>query len=205
MAMSVESVGYRGKRLVDIAFAAVACVVFSPVVLILAFAIWFEDRGSPLFAQIRIGALRKNFEILKFRTMRAGVVTRTGRWLRSTGLDELPQFVNVCRGAMSIVGPRPLTSQDIERLNWACERHEWRFAMKPGITGLAQLMGGRSARYSSRLDRLYLQRQSVALDVRIIVLSFITNIVGKRNVRSWIRSPRRSSTSTSRVCSRARG
>jgi undecaprenyl phosphate N,N'-diacetylbacillosamine 1-phosphate transferase len=117
--------------------------------------------------------------------MREGAITRVGRWLRRTGLDELPQFVNVCHGDMSIVGPRPLTPDDVARLNWSSVHHDWRFAMKPGITGLAQLVGGRSARHTARLDRLYRQRQSVALDVRIIALSFVINIAGKTAVRNW--------------------
>lgn len=114
-------------------------------------------------------------------------MTRVGGWLRRTGLDELPQFVNVCRGEMSIVGPRPLTVEDVTRLDWSSASHDWRFRMKPGITGIAQLAGGRSARHSARLDRLYLRRQSAALDLRIIALSFVINIIGKSIVRAWLR------------------
>jgi lipopolysaccharide/colanic/teichoic acid biosynthesis glycosyltransferase len=187
MATSFDSGAYLGKRVLDLALAAVACMMFAPVVAVIAFAIWLEDRGSPFFTQMRVGQGRRTFRILKFRTMRAGVVTRVGRWLRRTGLDELPQFVNVCRGEMSIVGPRPLTLEDITRLDWSSEDHDWRFAIKPGITGIAQLAGGRNARHSARLDRLYLRRQSAMLDVRMIALSFITNIVGKAAVRGWIR------------------
>lgn len=191
MGTSCEGAAYHGKRALDIAFGAVACIAFSPVVAVITLAIWLEDRGSPLFTQTRVGRARKNFRILKFRTMRAGVVTRIGRWLRRTGLDELPQFVNVCRGEMSIVGPRPLTAEDIARLNWSSTDHDWRFAMKPGITGIAQLAGGRGARHSARLDRLYLRCQSASLDLRIIVLSFVINIVGKTMVREWMRSSTR--------------
>lgn len=178
---------YRGKRVLDVALSASACVVFAPVVAVITAAIWLEDRGSPFFTQLRVGKARTTFRIIKFRTMRNGVVTRVGHWLRRTGLDELPQFLNVCRGEMSIVGPRPLTLEDITRLDWSSEYHDWRFAMKPGITGIAQLAGGRSARHSARLDRLYLRRQSAALDLRMIMLSFITNMVGKTLVREWIR------------------
>jgi lipopolysaccharide/colanic/teichoic acid biosynthesis glycosyltransferase len=178
---------YRGKRILDVSLALTACIAFAPIVTVIMLAIWLEDRGSPLFAQTRVGWRRKTFRILKFRTMRAGVVTRVGRWLRRTGLDELPQFLNVCRGEMSIVGPRPLTVEDITRLDWSSEHHDWRFAMKPGITGIAQLAGGRSAQHSARLDRLYLRRQSAALDLRMIALSFIINMVGKTAVRRWIR------------------
>ena len=187
MATSIDRGAYRGKRILDITLASSACIAFAPLVAAITMAIWLEDGGSPFFSQMRVGRRRTPFRILKFRTMRAGVVTRVGCWLRRTGLDELPQFVNVCRGEMSIVGPRPLTVEDITRLDWSSEAHDWRFTIKPGITGIAQLAGGRSAQHSARLDRLYLRRQSAALDLRMIALSFITNIVGKRAVRGWIR------------------
>jgi undecaprenyl phosphate N,N'-diacetylbacillosamine 1-phosphate transferase len=187
MSTSIDVTTYPGKRTLDIVLAASACIVFAPVVAVITLAIWLDDAGSPFFTQARIGRSREPFRILKFRTMRAGVVTRVGRWLRRTGLDELPQFVNVYRGEMSIVGPRPLTADDIARLNWSSAAHDWRFAMKPGITGIAQLAGGRSARHSARLDRLYLRRQSAPLDLRIIALSFAINIAGKTTVRKWIR------------------
>jgi undecaprenyl phosphate N,N'-diacetylbacillosamine 1-phosphate transferase len=90
-------------------------------------------------------------------------------------------------GEMSVVGPRPLTSSDVERLGWAEPGHDWRFAVKPGITGLSQLLAGRGARASERLDRLYLRRQSLLLDLRIIALSFAVNIAGKRKVRRFLR------------------
>jgi undecaprenyl phosphate N,N'-diacetylbacillosamine 1-phosphate transferase len=182
---------YRGQRTLDLAGAAIACLVFAPLFGMIALAIWLDDRGSPFFTQTRIGAGRRPFRILKFRTMHAGVVTRVGRWLRRTGLDELPQFVNVCRGEMSIVGPRPLTPEDIVRLRWCTKHHDWRFAIKPGITGLAQLATCRSARHSARLDALYLRRRCVALDVRIIALSFVINIAGKTAVRRWLRRAQR--------------
>lgn len=188
MATRIDRSAYRGKRVLDVTLAASACFVFAPAIALITCAIWLEDRGSPFFTQTRVGKGRKTFRILKFRTMRAGAVTRVGHWLRRTGLDEVPQFVNVCRGDMSIVGPRPLTLEDITRLDWSSEYHDWRFVMKPGITGVAQLAGGRSARHSARLDRLYLRSQSAALDLRMIALSFITNIVGKTAVRAWIRS-----------------
>jgi lipopolysaccharide/colanic/teichoic acid biosynthesis glycosyltransferase len=187
MVSNVERGAYRGKRVLDVTLALTACIAFAPVITVIMVAIWLEDRGSPLFAQMRVGMRRETFRILKFRTMRNGVVTRVGRWLRRTGLDELPQFVNVCRGEMSIVGPRPLTLEDITRLDWSSEHHDWRFAIRPGITGIAQLAGGRSAQHSARLDRLYLRRQCAALDIRMIALSFIINMVGKTAVRRWIR------------------
>ena len=115
---------YPGKRAVDLAGATSACVVFAPIVAAIALAIWLDDRGSPFFTQTRVGTTRRVFRIFKLRTMRAGEVTRVGRWLRRTGLDELPQFANVWRGEMSVVGPRPLTADDLVRLDWSSASHD---------------------------------------------------------------------------------
>jgi undecaprenyl phosphate N,N'-diacetylbacillosamine 1-phosphate transferase len=193
--VSVQS--YPSKRAVDLVCAGAACFVFAPVVTGIALAVWLEDRGSPLFGQLRVGETRREFRILKFRSMRDGHVTRVGRWLRRTGLDELPQFANVCLGDMSVVGPRPLTAEDVGRLSWTSAQHDWRFSAKPGITGLAQLLGGRGARHSARLDRLYLRRQSLVLDVQLVALSFVANIVGKAAARGLRRAPRRAYSSKS--------
>jgi undecaprenyl phosphate N,N'-diacetylbacillosamine 1-phosphate transferase len=177
---------YSGKRALDMLVAGTACAAFAPLVAGIAVATWLEDGGSPLFAQSRVGRERRPFTILKLRSMREQRVTRVGRWLRRTGIDELPQFVNVLRGDMSVVGPRPLTQQDVERLGWHDAPHEWRFAATPGITGLSQLLAGPTPRSARRLDRLYLQRQNLLLDLRIIALSFAVNVAGKRNVRRWL-------------------
>jgi lipopolysaccharide/colanic/teichoic acid biosynthesis glycosyltransferase len=88
---------------------------------------------------------------------------------------------------MSVIGPRPLTARDIQRLGWGHLDHDWRFEAKPGITGLSQLLAGRSARYSRRLERLYLLRQSFLLDLQVIALTFGVCVLGKRVVRRWLR------------------
>jgi lipopolysaccharide/colanic/teichoic acid biosynthesis glycosyltransferase len=178
---------YYGKRILDLIAAAIACVVFAPLAALIALAIWLEDGESPLFLQTRIGHQRQPFTVFKFRTMRDQRVTRVGGCLRQTGLDELPQFINVCTGDMSVSGPRPLTARDIDRLGWGHLDHDWRFAAKPGITGLSQLLAGRSARYSRRLERLYLRRQSLLLDLQVIGLTFAVCVLGKRMVRRWLR------------------
>ena len=179
---------YYGKRALDVVVAGTACAAFAPLVAGIAVATWLEDSGSPLFAQPRVGRERSSFTILKLRSMHAQRVTRVGRWLRRTGIDELPQFVNVLRGEMSVVGPRPLTRQDIERLGWHGPPHDWRFSVNPGITGLSQLLAQPTPRSARRLDRLYMQRQSLSLDLRLIALSFAVNVAGKRNVRRWMRA-----------------
>jgi undecaprenyl phosphate N,N'-diacetylbacillosamine 1-phosphate transferase len=181
---------YRGKRALDVLAAGAACAVFAPAVAALTLVKWWEDGGTPLFLQTRVGRRRRPFTILKIRSMRAQRVTHLGQWLRRTGIDEWPQFINVCRGEMSVVGPRPLTGADVRRLGWTDARTDWRFAARPGITGLSQLFGGRSARASLRLDRLYLEKQSLSLDVQIIGLSFAANLLGKRTLRRLVRVAR---------------
>jgi lipopolysaccharide/colanic/teichoic acid biosynthesis glycosyltransferase len=174
------------KRVFDLAATALAGVVFAPAMPWIAASIVLDDGLPLLFVQERVGRDRKAFRVLKLRTMRDGRVTRVGRWLRATGLDELPQFVNVARGEMSVVGPRPLTSFDVARLGWDSPAHDARFAVLPGIVGLAQIVGGRGARHTARLDALYARRVSLALDARLVSLGFVANVVGKARMRRWV-------------------
>jgi lipopolysaccharide/colanic/teichoic acid biosynthesis glycosyltransferase len=178
---------YCGKRTLDLLVSGAACIVFAPLAAFVAVATKLEDGGPTLFSQTRLGQYRRPFTIFKFRSMRDQEVTAIGRWLRRTAIDEWPQFINVCRGEMSVVGPRPLTEQDIERLGWAGQSHDWRFTAKPGITGLSQLMAGRGVRSSEHMERIYLRRQCLSLDLQLIVLSVAVNILGKRKIRRWMR------------------
>ena len=173
----------QAKRLFDIVGALGGLVAFAPVMAVLAAAIALEDGGPILFRQTRVGFARRPFTIFKFRSMRDGRVTRVGRIMRATGLDELPQFVNVLRGDMSAVGPRPLTESDVQRLGWTAPRYDCRWRVRPGLTGLAQVMGASSAALSARLDRWYVARQTLSLDVRLVALSFAINAFGKRRVQ----------------------
>jgi undecaprenyl phosphate N,N'-diacetylbacillosamine 1-phosphate transferase len=198
----MDRTSYRGKRAFDLIGAGAACVLFAPPSAVVALATWLDDRGPPLFLQARVGCRRRPFEIFKFRSMRDHRVTRVGRWLRSTGIDEFPQFLNVCRGEMSLVGPRPLTADDLGRLGWNQSSMDWRFEARPGITGLSQLFGGRGARASLRLDRLYLETQSVWLDVQLLALSLAVNVIGKRTVRRWARCHRRGFDRRTHACFR---
>jgi lipopolysaccharide/colanic/teichoic acid biosynthesis glycosyltransferase len=147
-----------------------------------ALAIVLDDGGPVFFRQRRLGRCLRPFEIVKFRTMRDGEVTRVGRHLRDTGLDELPQFFNILRGDLSAVGPRPVTRDDAQRFGWMGAHAEVRWRVKPGLTGLAQL-ASRSPRESLLLDRCYVRRQSLALDCRIIAMSFVVNVLGKSRAR----------------------
>lgn len=123
---------------------------------------------------------------MKFRTMVDGRPTRIGRILRTTGLDELPQFLNVLKGDMSIVGPRALTRSDIHRLGWNDAYHACRWSLRPGITGYAQLYGGQHRRTSWFWDRKYIGRNNALRDAGVIIASFLMNLVGKKRVRKII-------------------
>jgi polysaccharide biosynthesis protein PslA len=183
----------RSKRLFDIVCAAVALVCLSPVFVVIALAIKLTSPGPILFAQYRYGRRNRRFRIYKFRTMRSdtgdasGVrqttkndprVTPVGRVLRRTNLDELPQLVNVLRGDMSLVGPRPhplgmlaasVLYEDL--VPYYFQRH----SIRPGITGLAQVSGcrGRTVNPDAAISRIdfdleYIERWSIWLDIKIL-------------------------------------
>ncbi|MFC3098003.1 sugar transferase [Alteraurantiacibacter palmitatis] len=181
------------KRLFDLAVALAALAVLSPVLALCALAIKLDDQGPVFFRQRRMGRGNRFFDIYKFRSMRvekadaAGRrsaskdddrITRVGRFLRKTSLDELPQLFNVIAGEMSIVGPRPhaLGSQAGEKMFWQVDRKYWqRHCLRPGITGLAQVRGFRGATDTERdlTDRLnadmeYLNTWSLWGDIKII-------------------------------------
>jgi lipopolysaccharide/colanic/teichoic acid biosynthesis glycosyltransferase len=171
----------KTKRAFDLIGCFVSLWIFGPIGAFIALAIFLEERKSVLFVQERIGFLQNSFKVYKFRTMTDGQVTWVGSWLRKTGLDELPQYLNVVRGDISIVGPRPLTQFDIDRLQW--RHHGFRWRMKPGLTGLAQVRSGKGAEHSLKADREYFESASLLLDCKIIVISFMMNIFGKRFVQ----------------------
>ena len=185
------------KRVFDLVVAGGALVLLSPLLLVAAAAIKLEDGGPVLFRQRRLGRGNQFFSILKLRTMRVealdaeghqstgrsdGRVTSVGKFLRRTSIDELPQLINVVRGEMSIVGPRPhaLGSQAGQKLFWEVDARYWqRHSLRPGLTGLAQSRGLRGATdteddLSSRLqaDLEYLAGWSIWRDIRIIVATF---------------------------------
>jgi lipopolysaccharide/colanic/teichoic acid biosynthesis glycosyltransferase len=172
----------RAKRAFDLVGAVGGLLFFGPVMLSIAAAIRLDDGGPVLFRQTRLGRFQRPFEILKFRTMRDGRVTRAGRVLRGTGLDELPQFLNILRGDLSAVGPRPVTREDAERFGWFADRAASRWTLTPGLTGLAQL-AGRSPDEGLVLDRYYARRRSLALDARLVAMSFVVNALGKTRAR----------------------
>jgi lipopolysaccharide/colanic/teichoic acid biosynthesis glycosyltransferase len=177
----------RAQRVFDVAGGLAGLVVFAPAMAAIAVAVTIDDGRPVFFRQERIGYQRRPFEILKFRSMRDGRVTRVGRLLRATGLDELPQFVNILLGHMSAVGPRPLTADDVARLGWDGAQFDFRWACRPGLTGLAQLVGARADDHSLVLDRIHTGRWSLSLDCQLIAWSFAVNVFGKTRIRRWLR------------------
>ncbi|MEF2229379.1 MAG: sugar transferase [Pseudodesulfovibrio sp.] len=170
------------KRLTDLAVAALALLLLWPLLLLLALLVRV-NLGSPvLFRQVRPGLHGRPFTILKFRTMRdaagsdgrllpdAKRLTRFGRFLRSASLDELPELWNVLVGHMSLVGPRPLLMQYLERYT---PRQARRHEVRPGITGWAQVNGRNALSWEDKfeLDVWYVDNRSLALDLRILWLT----------------------------------
>ena len=174
-----------GKRIFDVCGAVGGLLFFGPFMLCVAAAILLDDGRPVLFRQPRLGRGRRPFAIVKFRSMRDGRVTRVGRILRATGLDELPQFLNILRGDLSAVGPRPVTADDAERFGWTGPSAVPRWRINPGLTGLGQL-AGRSPRESLHLDRCYARRRSLLLDCRLIAASFVVNVLGKSRARKLL-------------------
>jgi lipopolysaccharide/colanic/teichoic acid biosynthesis glycosyltransferase len=173
----------RFKRAFDVVGACAGLLVFAPVIAIAVTAVFIDD-GRPLFfRQPRLGHRRRLFSIIKIRTMRDGRITRAGRVLRATGLDEVPQFINILTGEMSAVGPRPLTEDDVRRLGWTGNAFDFRWEIRPGLTGLAQIVGPSSTDEALELDRAYTSRWSPLLDCQLIALSFAVNAFGKSRVQ----------------------
>lgn len=174
------------KRLFDVVLCTLALPLVLPIFALIALAIKLDDGGPIFYTQTRTGLNRKPFLIFKFRSMRDGRVTWAGHYFRQTGLDETAQWINVVRGDMSIVGPRPLTASDLSRLGWDHATMDARFSLKPGITGLAQLYGGIGSRWTRGMDRLYRRHAGVLLDARIVLWSVAVNCCGKRRIRALL-------------------
>jgi lipopolysaccharide/colanic/teichoic acid biosynthesis glycosyltransferase len=195
------------KRLLDIVLAGGGLVVSAPLWALIAALVKLEDGGPVFFSQQRVGLRGRPFDALKFRSMivdaeaRTGPIqsgtndpriTRVGRVLRATAMDELPQLWNIFRGDMSFVGPRALRPGEIEvNGNGIVEKLEDvpgfadRCAVRPGLTGIAQIYAPRDIvrRRKFRYDRLYARRQSFWFDLRLILLSFWITFRGRWEAR----------------------
>lgn len=169
-------------RALDLTIAGIGSIVSAPLVALLALAIRLESPGHPIYRQTRVGKDGALFSIYKLRTMVAGAefagaglaiqagddrITRLGALLRRYSLDELPNLWNVLRGEMSIVGPRPTVDVQVQQYT---PRQRGRLAVKPGITGWAQVNGRASLPWPQRieLDLFYVEHRSLALDVKIL-------------------------------------
>ena len=170
------------RRAIDIVVSALGLLLASPLLALAVLAIRLEGPGPALFRQVRVGKDGELFEMLKLRTMvrdaeRTGAglainagdarITRTGRLLRRSSLDELPNLINVLRGEMSLIGPRPTLPSQVAQYT---ERQRGRLAIRPGITGWAQVHGRASLPWPERiqLDLHYVEHRSAALDMRIL-------------------------------------
>jgi lipopolysaccharide/colanic/teichoic acid biosynthesis glycosyltransferase len=170
------------RRILDIAVSALALVLSAPLLAGAMIAIRLESPGPVIYRQRRVGRRGKDFDVLKLRTMVHGAeligaglavdaedprITRVGTFLRRTSLDELPNLVNVLRGEMSLIGPRPTLPVQVRQYT---ERQRGRLAVKPGITGWAQVNGRAALPWAERieLDLYYIEHRSLALDLRII-------------------------------------
>jgi len=185
---TLAHLGRATKRLLDLVCGLVGLVglgLFTPLV---ALVIWLDDRGPIFYTQVRLGLDSRPFRVIKFRTMRSGAeeggrpqwarqnddrITRVGRLLRRVRLDELPQVVNVLRGEMSIVGPRPERPEFIAELEQQIPFYRTRLIVKPGLTGWAQIHYGYGGSVEDALTKLqydlyYIRHQSVWLDFYVI-------------------------------------
>ena len=186
--------GWDANRMLDVTGAALGLLLLAPLLVLLALVIRLDSPGPVLFRQTRKGLNGQVFRIYKFRTMRVledgavvrqatrgdARVTRIGRILRSTSLDELPQLLNVLSGEMALVGPRPHALAHDEFYSREISGYDQRFRVKPGITGWAQVNGARGEtptldhmRLRIELDLWYVQHKSIALDLTILARTVV--------------------------------
>ncbi|MHC4159801.1 MAG: sugar transferase [Planctomycetota bacterium] len=182
------------KRLLDIVLSLLAVIVLLPVFVVIVIAIRLSSKGPAVFKQERAGRDGKPFVFYKFRTMKSDVdpfgaspksgedsrLTRVGRFLREYSLDELPQLLNILKGDMSVVGPRPLYVSQMAEWN---ERQRKRLLVKPGLTGLAQISGrGELTREQKlELDVKYVETANFSTDIKII-LATIAQVFGRKSI-----------------------
>lgn len=184
------------KRAIDIFGSGLTLLILWPVMLGIAVWVRLDSPGPVLFRQRRIGRHQQPFNILKFRTMidspadeidqasarvvtagRDPRITRSGRFLRASSLDELPQLINILRADMSLIGPRPIIPEQLEAV--PANRRD-RFALRPGLTGLAQVRGRRGLDWMDQLglDCEYVARRNLALDIEIVLRTIVVVITG---------------------------
>lgn len=181
------------KRLIDLCISIIALICLSPVLLFFSLLLLFANKGAGVFFfQERPGMNKKVFRVIKFKTMTderdengallpdSERLTKVGRFMRSTSIDELPQLVNVLIGDMALIGPRPLLKQ---YLPFYSEREQLRHSVRPGITGWAQIHGRNKLNWDERLelDVYYVEHISLGLDMKIAALT-IKNVALRKDV-----------------------
>ena len=191
---------YKGlKRLIDIILSLIALIILSPILPIIAFLIWRQDKGPVFYYQERIGLYGQPFRIYKFRTMRVNAeasgaqwaqkddarATNLGKWLRKSRLDETPQFYNILIGNMSFVGPRPEREELAQKIEKELPHFRFRNLTKPGLSGWAQVNYGygatiEDARIKLSYDLFYLKHASLTLDLLIVLRTFGAMMRGAR-------------------------
>ena len=192
------------KRISDIFLSLIGLIILSPILLIVAIAIKLESQGPLIFSQERVGKDRKNFKMYKFRSMVVNAeeikkklkhknemsgpmfkmkddprITRVGKFIRKTSIDELPQIVNVIKGDMSLVGPRPSLPEEVKEFEpWMMKR----FEVKPGLTCYWQVNGRNKIGFEDwmKLDIYYVNNRSVAVDTKLIFKTFFV-LFGDKN------------------------
>ncbi len=180
------------KRLIDVVLSLIGLILLAPVLLIAAVLIKLTSPGPILFTQTRAGRYGRPFKVYKFRTMRGGrapdpkelvpldhpEITTVGRWLRRLKIDELPQILNVLRGDMSLIGPRPTLMDQVEKYG---EFERRRLLVRPGCTGLAQIHGGTAISWPERIvwDVCYVENLSPALDLQILLRTPVVILLGE--------------------------
>jgi lipopolysaccharide/colanic/teichoic acid biosynthesis glycosyltransferase len=200
---------YVGKRLFDICFSLSVLIVFAPLYAVLAILIACTSSGSVFYIQERVGKNYQRFGCIKFRTMIPNAdrvlnkmmaesddlrqefsenfklkqdprITKIGRFLRTTNLDEFPQFINVFKGEMSVVGPRPLVPEELERYGKDIDRV---LTIRPGLTGLWQISGRNDISYEQRIriDVNYVKRHDFWLDLQIVCKTALLTLLPKNN------------------------
>jgi lipopolysaccharide/colanic/teichoic acid biosynthesis glycosyltransferase len=192
------------RRAFDVLVAGTVLLLTSPVIALAVIAIRLESKGHPIYRQRRIGQDGRAFDVLKLRTMVSGAermgaglavddgdsrITRVGALLRRTSIDELPNLVNVLKGEMAIIGPRPTVPVQVAQYT---ERQRGRLALKPGITGWAQVNGRASLPWPERieLDLWYVEHATLALDLKILWLTARMLVTGhglyKGETGGWV-------------------
>lgn len=180
------------KRIVDFFIALISLLILSPLFIIVTIGLFFANKGKPFFFQKRPGKNERIFSIIKFKSMSDAKdnngnllpdkdrLTTAGEFVRKTSLDEIPQLINVLKGDMSLIGPRPLL---INYLPFYTKREKLRHSVKPGITGLAQVSGRNNLNWDQRLemDVNYIEKISFALDVKILIKT-IKEVVIRKDV-----------------------